>query len=170
MWVLSGLLVFVRLQNLAPDDSVLFNSLATSLSKGLEHQASLSAPHTAFMTLKCHQFFLSHLPAYFSDVNKSAMLSSPAVCVDLLFSESDVSRLPSDTQASSSLRSQQALVEVARGASVLALLLLGADAVTLALLLAPASVLGSIPLPRPPPSKDRGRVFANWGHVLRPSV
>ena len=181
MWVLSGLLAFLRLQNVAPDDSVLFNSLVASLSKGLAHQASLLVSHTAFMTLKHRQFYLSHLPAYLSNVNKRAMLSSPAVCVDLLFSESDVSRLLSDAQASSSLHSQQALVEVApvlvRCVSVLAALLLaflllgaGAGAVTLALLLAPASVLGSILLPRPPPSKDRGRVFANRCHVLRPSV
>ena len=109
MWVLSGLLAFVRLQNFAPDDSALFNPLVTSLSKGL------AASHMALMTLKRHQFYLSHLPAYFSDVNKLAMLSSPAVCADLLFNESDVTHLLADTQASSSLRSQQAIVEVARG-------------------------------------------------------
>ena len=67
------------------------------------------------MTLKRRQFYLSHLPAYFSDVNKRAMLYFPAVCADMLFSESAVARLLSDTQASSSLRSQQVMVEVARG-------------------------------------------------------
>ena len=115
MWVLSGLLAFVRLQHFTPVDSSLFNTLVTSLSKGLAHQASLSASHTAFLTLKRSQFYLSHLPAYFSDVNKKAMLSSPAVCADLLFNETDISRLLADTQTSSSLCSQQALVEVAWG-------------------------------------------------------
>ena len=115
MWVLSGLRAFVRLQNFAPDDSSLFISIVTSLSKGLTHQASLSASHTAFLTLKRRQFYLSHLPAYFSDVNKRAMLSSPAVCADLLFSESGVTCLLSDMQASSSLRLQQAIIEVACG-------------------------------------------------------
>ena len=86
-----------------------------SLRMGLAHQASLIASHTAFLTLKHRQFYLSHLPAYFSDVNKRAMLSSPAVCADLLFNETDVSRLLADTQISSSLRSQQALVDVAHG-------------------------------------------------------
>ena len=38
---------------------------------------------------------------------------APAVCSDLLFAEADVARLLSDTQTSSSLRSQQALVDVA---------------------------------------------------------
>ena len=101
MWVLSGLLALVRLQHFAPEDTALFHTLVTSLSKSLTHQASLSASHTAFLTLKRWQFYLSPLPAYFSDVNKRAMLLSPAVCADFLFSESDVARLLADTQASS---------------------------------------------------------------------
>ena len=35
MWVLLALLAFVRLQNFAPEDSSLFNTLVTSLSKSL---------------------------------------------------------------------------------------------------------------------------------------
>ena len=111
MWLLSALLGFVQLQNFAPEDSSLFNTLVTSFSKGLAHQASLTATHTAFVGLKRREFYLSHLPAYFSAVNKRAMLSSSR------FSYSDVQRWLEDTQTSSSLRSQQALVEVAsRGA------------------------------------------------------
>ena len=113
LWVLSGLLGFVRLQNFAPADSSLFNTLVTSLSKNLAHQATLCASHTAFLVLKHRQFYLSHLPAYFSDVNKRSMLAAPAVCSDFLFAEADVSRLLSDSQTSSLLRSQQALVDVA---------------------------------------------------------
>ena len=41
------------------------------------------------------------------------MLTAPAVCADFLFSVADVARLLSDTQTSFSLRSQQALVDVA---------------------------------------------------------
>ena len=66
MWVLSGLLGFVWLQNFAPANSSLFNTLVTSLSKSLAHQASLCASHTAFLVLKRRQFYLSHLPVYFS--------------------------------------------------------------------------------------------------------
>ena len=118
MWVLSALLAFVRLQNFAPEDSSLFNTLVTSLSKSLAHQDSLTATHTALLGLKRRQFYLSHLPSYFSDVNKQAMLSCLVVLASSLFADSDVSRLLADTQTSSSLRSQQALVEVAsRGAS-----------------------------------------------------
>ena len=113
MWLLSGLMEFVRLQGFSPSEAPLFNTLVTSLSKCLAHQASISASHTAFIGLKRHQFYLSHLPAYFTDVHKRAMMAAPLVCADSLFLESDISRLLSDTQTSSSLRSQQALVDVA---------------------------------------------------------
>ena len=101
------------LQRFAPSDSSLFNTLVTSLSKCFAHQASLSASHTAFVELKRRQFYLSHLPAYFSDINKCTLLASPLVCADSLFAESGIARLLSDTQTSSSLRSHQALVDVA---------------------------------------------------------
>ena len=117
MWLLSGLLGFVRLQGFSPSDSPLFNTLVSSLSKCLAHQVSVSASLTAFMGIKRRQFYLSHLPAYFSDVNKRAMLAAPVVCADSLFLESDVTRLLSDTQTSSSLKSQQALVDVASNKS-----------------------------------------------------
>ena len=117
MWLLSGLLGFVRLQGFSPSDAPLFNTLVSSLSKCLAHQASISASHTAFVGLKRHQFYLSHLPAYFTDVNKRAMLAALIVCADSLFLESNVARLLSDTQTSSSLRSQQTLVDVASNRS-----------------------------------------------------
>ena len=117
MWLLSGLLGFVRLQGFSPLDSQLFNTLVSLLSKCLAHQASVSASLTAFMGVKRRQFYLSHLPAYFSDVNKHAMLAAPIVCADSLFLESDVTRLLSDTQTSSSLKSQQAMVDVASNKS-----------------------------------------------------
>ena len=113
MWLLSGLLGFVRLQGFSPLDSPLFNTLVSSLSKCLAHQASVLASLTDFMGVKWRQFYLSHLPAYFSDVNKRSMLAAPLVCADSLFLESDVARLLSDTQTSSSLKSQQAMVDVA---------------------------------------------------------
>ena len=91
------------------------NTLVTSLSKCLAHQASISASFTAFLSLKCRNFHLSHLPAYFSESNKRAMLAAPVVCASSPFAESDVARLLADTQTSSSLRSQQALVDVASG-------------------------------------------------------
>ena len=78
---------------------------------------SLSASLTAFLGLKHRNFYLSHLPAYFSEANKRAMLAAPVVCADSLFAESGVARLLDDTQTSSSLRSQQALVDVASRSS-----------------------------------------------------
>ena len=110
-----SLLAFVRLQHFAPEDATLFNTLVTSLSKSLAHQANLPVTHTAFLGLKRRQFFLSHLPSYFSEVSKRAMLSSPVVLAYSLFAEEDVTCLLAETQTSSSLRSQQALVVVSRG-------------------------------------------------------
>ena len=179
MWLLSGLLTFVRLQGFAPDVAVLFNTLVTSMSKSLAHRASVSVSHTAFIGLEPREFYFSHLPAYFSDVNKRSMLSSPLVCSDS-FAESDVTCLLADTQTSSSLGSQQALVEVASrgfgarcqrysprcsparsslavvgGILVLLLVSLSAWALTRLLHLRPSGV--------------RGRVFVNRGHVPRPA-
>ena len=113
LWVLAALLGFVRLQGFQPAESAVFSSLVSSLSRSLAHQSNLCASHLAFLVLKRRQFYLSHLPAYFSDVNKKAMLAAPAVYASTLFADSDVARLLADTQASSSLKSQQALVAVA---------------------------------------------------------
>ena len=112
MWVLSGLLAFVCLQHFASEDTILFNSLVTSLSKSLAHQANLTATHTAFLGLKRRQLFLYHLPSYFSDVVKGSLLSSAVVLASSLFAEEDVSHLLAETQTFTSIRSQQALVEV----------------------------------------------------------
>ena len=113
MWVLSGLLGFVRLQDFTTADPALFDQLVTALSKSLAHQAQVSTSHTAFLCHRRREFYLSRLPAYFSDVSKRSMLSSPAVFADSLFREEDVSRLLEATRSSSSLKSQQAMVDVA---------------------------------------------------------
>ena len=113
LWLLSALLAFVHFQGFSPADASLFNTLVTSLSKCLAHQSSISASFTAFLGLKRRNFYLSHLPVYFSEANKPAMLAAPLVCASSLFAESDMARLLADTQTSSSLRSQQALVDVA---------------------------------------------------------
>ena len=112
MWVLSGLLGFVRLQGFTLADPALFNQLVTALSKSLAHQAQVSASHTSFICHRCREFYLSHLPAYFSDVTKRSMLSSHAVFADSLFREEDACLLEA-TRSSSSLKSRQAMVYVA---------------------------------------------------------
>ena len=52
MWLLPGLLGFVRFQGFSPSDGPLFNTLVTSLSKCLAHQASISASHTGLSALR----------------------------------------------------------------------------------------------------------------------
>ena len=159
---------------------MLFNSLVTSLSKSLAHQANFTATHLAFLGLKRRQFFLSHLPSYFSDVAKRSMLSSPVVLASSLFAKGDVARLLAETQTSSSLRSQQGLVEVVArvpvAASValvlLALLpgrlLLVVVAVTMGHLLGLRSVYALTRLLLRLLCMGVRRVFASRGYVLRP--
>ena len=93
LWLHSALLASVRLQGFSPADASLFNTLVTSLSKCLAHQSSISASFTAFLGLRRCNFYLSHLPAYFSEANKRVMLAAPLVCAGSLFPESDVARL-----------------------------------------------------------------------------
>ena len=118
MWVLSGLLGFVRLQGFTPADPALFNQLVMALSKSFAHQAVVTASHTSYICHKRGLFYLSHLSAYFTNVNKHSMLESPMVFADSFFKESDVARFLDATRPSFFLRSQQALVDVAsRGPS-----------------------------------------------------
>ena len=112
VWVLSGLLGFVRLQDFTPADPAFFSQLVTALSKSLAHQAQVTTSHTAFLCHRRREFYLSHLPAYFSDVTKRSMLSSPAVYVDSLFCGEDVARMLKATRSALSLKSQQVVVEV----------------------------------------------------------
>ena len=73
----------------------------------------MSASHTSFLCHHRREFYLSHLPTYFSDINKRSLLSSLAVFADTLFREEDVARLLESTCSSSSLKLQQAMVDVA---------------------------------------------------------
>ena len=110
MWVLSGLLGFIRIQGFTPSDPALFYQLVTSLSKSLAHH--VTASHTAYACHKRREFYLSHLPVYFTDATKCALLSAPSVFADLLFREQDINQLLDSTRSSSSLRSQQAMVDL----------------------------------------------------------
>ena len=118
LWVLSGLLGFVRLQGFSPSDPALFNQLVTTLSKCLAHQASVTASQISYICAKRREFYLSHLPAYFMDSTKRSLLESLAVFADSLFAEHNISRLLDVTRSTSCLRSQQAMVDVgSRGSS-----------------------------------------------------
>ena len=118
LWILSGLLGFVRVQGFSPSDPALFNQLVTALSKSLAHQASVTASQISYICAKRREFYLSHLSAYFSDSTKRSLLESPVVYADALFAESDFARLLDATRSTSSLRSRQAMVDVAsRGSS-----------------------------------------------------
>ena len=113
MWVLSGLLGFIGVQGFTPPDPSLFNQLVTALSKSLAHQAHVLASNAAYACYKRQEFYLSHLPTYFGDQNKRSMLLAPSVFADTLFREEDFAQFLDSTRSSSSLRSQQAMVDMA---------------------------------------------------------
>ena len=113
MWVLSGLIAYIRQHGFVPPDPSLFNTMVTALSRGLANQASSLGSLTSFLEVRRREFYLSHLPAYFLESNKRSMLAAPVWQASQLFPESDVQSLLSLTQTSSQLRSQQALVDVA---------------------------------------------------------
>ena len=118
LWVLSGLLGFVCLQGFSPSDPALFNQLVTALSKSLAHQASVTASQISYICAKRREFYLSHLLTYFTDSTKRSLLESPAVLADALFAEPEIAHLLDTTRSTSSLRSQQVMVDVAsRGSS-----------------------------------------------------
>ena len=119
MWVLSGLLGFIRIQGFSPSDPALFNQLVTALSKSLAHQAHVAASRTAYACHKRREFYLSHLPAYFTVTTKRSLLSAPSVFANLLFCEEDISQLLDLTRSSSSLRSQQVMVDMVSRRSAL---------------------------------------------------
>ena len=112
VWVLSGLLGFIRIQVFSPSDPALFNQLVTALSKSLSHQTHVAASHTAYACHKRREFYLPHLPACFTDSTMRSLLSAPSVFADFLFREEDVGQLLDSTRLSSSLRSQQAMVDM----------------------------------------------------------
>ena len=112
MWVLSGLLGFIRIQGFSPSDPALFNQLVTALSKSLADQAHVAASHTAYACHKCREFSLYHLPAYFDDSTKRSLLLAPLAFADALFHEEDIAHLLDSTHSSLSLCSQQAMVDM----------------------------------------------------------
>ena len=114
MWMLAGLLGFIKRDGYKPSDQGLFEQLLSSVSIGLADLASSSASCVNFLTHKRRQFYVSHLPAYFPEPFKDALLNTPANMASSLFNEQDINNLLEVAKTCSSLRSQQAMVDVAK--------------------------------------------------------
>ena len=102
------------------------------------------ASQISYICAKRREFYLSHLPACFTDSTKCSLLESPAVFADSRFAEHDVSRLLDATWSTSSFNNPWLmwLRKVLRPSLVAAGLVL--DALRVALpLLAVANVSGS---------------------------
>ena len=114
MWMLSGLLGFIRRDGYQPSDQALFNQLLSSVTIGLADIAASSAAGVNFTTYKRRQFYTSHLPAYFPEPQRDSLLVAPANLASSLFREEDIKDLLDVSNACTSLKSHQAMVEVAR--------------------------------------------------------
>ena len=57
---------------------------------------------------------MSHLPPYFPEPHKDALLSAPSVLSSSLFSEQDIKNLLDVSHTCASLKSQQAMVDVVK--------------------------------------------------------
>ena len=116
MWVLTGLLSLIRDEGYVPRDRALFDQFVSSLSIGLSHQANMAAAGMSFTCLKRRELYVNHLQPIFSESLKHSLLASPVSFSQYLFPESDVDRLISLTSQSSSLKSNQAMVDLAASA------------------------------------------------------
>ena len=113
MWVLTGLIAFLKNDGFVPSDPLLFNQLVSSLSMGLAHSTNSSASGTSFAVTKRRESYLSHLPPSFSDVSKRTLLKAPANLASSLFRDSDVAAAIESANMASSFKSQQAIIDVA---------------------------------------------------------
>ena len=102
MWILSGVLAYVKSQGFVPRDPSLFDQLVSSLSKGMAQQANSWLPARRSSAANEGSFTSLTFP-----------LISPLALSDFLFSESVISRLLEVSCSSAALQSQQAIVEVA---------------------------------------------------------
>ena len=76
----------------------------------------MAAAGTSFTCLKHRELYVNHLQPIFSDSLKIALLVSPTSFSQSLFLELDVDRLISLTSQSSTLKSNQAMVDLAASA------------------------------------------------------
>ena len=111
MWVLSGLIGFLKRDGYSPSDQSLFDSMIYSLSAGLLDIGSSSLALTNFVGLKRRQYITSHLPPYFPDTLRRPLLAAPFSSAESLFREEDIENLLASAQARQTLKTQQAMIE-----------------------------------------------------------
>ena len=112
MWVLSGLLALIRKEGFLPNDQALFQTLVSSLSMGLAHQANMASSGITFAALKRRQLYTSHMPDHYSKSLRKELLKAASCSGVSLFKSEDLVRLSASNQESSSLRQQNALVRI----------------------------------------------------------
>ena len=92
------------------------NQFVSSLSMSLSHQASVAAAGANFTCLKRRRLLVRHLQPIYPEVLKQAVLASPSSFASSLFGESELGKFIALSGQSSSLRSHQAMVDLASSA------------------------------------------------------
>ena len=80
---------------------------------GLAHLGYSSSACSAFLAKKRRELFLSHLPPLYSDTIKKNLSKSPVNLSDSLFAEDLISSAVDSTTKTSTLKSHQAMIDVA---------------------------------------------------------
>ena len=82
MWVLSGLLGYIRSEGFVPQDRALFDQMVSSISIGLSDVVNTAAGCVNFITHKRRDFVLSNLPAACPEPLKKAILKASSLQVN----------------------------------------------------------------------------------------
>ena len=114
MWVFTGLMALIKRDGYVPSDPSLFNQFVYSMSMGFSFQANSLASSISFVTKKRRETLLECLPRSYPDVARKDLLKSPVSSCSFLFPEEGVSALREAGRTSVSIKSQQALIDVAR--------------------------------------------------------
>ena len=117
MWVLSGLLAYVRNEGFVPKDPALFSQLISSLSMGLAQLSNSSAGSASFLCQKRRESFVGHLSPFFPEPSRAALLRAPVFSAPDLFREEDVSNLLSVARDFNTFKQHQDLYQAARRSS-----------------------------------------------------
>ena len=117
MWGISGLLHFTKAQGLEPDAAGMLQQFVKSISMAHASIADTVCDLLAWLAAKRRAFYISHLPSTVQDHHKTRLKLGPVVSSEFLFPPDEVKQVASEHQSSASVRSAQAMVDLASGST-----------------------------------------------------
>ena len=116
-WIMSSLVAFLKLDGYVPSDPSLFNQMVRSIAMGIAHQANASSSYTTYFTKKRRDFYISHLPSHYPEVNRKALARAPVMSSSSLFQEEAITSLVTAANAAALVKSQQAIIALGNKSS-----------------------------------------------------